>query len=87
MSTITMDLSSNEAAVVRKASARSVLHLVLGISILLGPFAYLVCRSVSDSFASGGQGLALIAFCVIGFELVWLVYGLISPLRKLLHDA
>ena len=82
MSTLTMDLHGEEAVATEKASGKSTVHPVLAASVLLGPLVYLVCRATSKTFAGGSQVLALIAFCVIGFELVWLTYGFVALVSK-----
>jgi hypothetical protein len=77
-----MDLKIEREVVAGKARSRSALHVVLTISLLCGPLAYLIWRAISESFAGGGQGLALAAFSVIGFEVVWLTYGFIALVNK-----
>ncbi len=82
MNTLTLDLSREESSVSPAASGVSGLRIALTVSILLGPLAWLVCRAISDRFTGSGQGWILLACCVIGFELVWLTYGLIVLVRK-----
>ncbi len=82
MDAITIGLQSEEAVATEKASGKSGVHPVLTVSVLLGPLVYLVCRATSQTFASGSQMLTLIAFFVIGFELVWLTYGFIALVSK-----
>ena len=82
MNTLTLDINSEESVVSPAASGVSGLRVALVVSILLGPLAWLVCRAISDRFIGSGQGWLLLACCVIGFELVWLTYGLIVLVRK-----
>jgi len=82
MRTLALDIKSEEAAVSAAPSGVSGVRVTLAVSILLGPVAWLFCRVISDRFIGGGQGWILPAFCVTGFELVWLAYGLILLVRK-----
>ncbi len=82
MNTLALDINSEESAVLPAPSGVSGVRMTLAVSILLGPVAWLVCRVISGQFVGGGQGLILLAFCVIGFELVWLAYGATLLIRK-----
>lgn len=82
MGTVTLDINSKEPAVSPAPSGLSGLRIVFALSVVLGPLAWLACRVASDRFIGSGQGWILPAFCVIGFELVWLTYGLILLVRK-----
>ena len=82
MSTLAMDINSENSAVSAAQSGVSGVRITLAISILLGPLVWLVCRAISGRFVGGGQGWILLAFCVIGFELVWLAYGVALLVRK-----
>lgn len=79
MRTLALDINSEESAV---SAVRSGVRITLAISLLLGAVAWLVCRAISGRFVGGGQGWVLLAFCVTGFELVWLTYGAIVLVRK-----
>ena len=82
MSTLALDINSKEFTVSPAVSGLSGVRVTLALSILLGPVAWLVCRAISGRFLGGGQGWVLLACCVIGFELVWLAYGVILLVRK-----
>ncbi len=82
MSTLALDIDSEESAVSPAPSGLLGVRITLALSILLGPLAWLACRVISDRFVGNGQGWILLAFCVIGFELVWLTYGVILLVRK-----
>ncbi len=82
MNTLTLDINGEEISVSPPASGMSGLRIALVVSVLLGPLSWLVCRAISDRFTGSGQGWILLACCVIGFELVWLTYGLIVLVRK-----
>ena len=82
MNTVALDINSKESAVSPAPLGLSGVRITLAVSILLGPLAWLACRVISDRFVGSGQGWILPAFCVIGFELVWLAYGLVLLVRK-----
>lgn len=82
MNTVALDINSEEFAVSPAPLSLLGARITLAVSILLGPVAWLVCRAISDRFVGVGQGWILPAFCVIGFELVWLAYGLVLLVRK-----
>ena len=82
MSTLAMDINSEDSAVSAARAGVSGVRITLAISILLGPLVWLVCRAISGRFVVGGQGWILLAYCVIGFELVWLTYGMAFLVRK-----
>ena len=82
MSTLALDINREESVVSPASLGLSGVRITLAISILLGPLAWLVCRALSDRFIGGGQGWMLLACCVIGFELVWLTYGVVLLARK-----
>ncbi len=82
MSLRALELSNEESAVLPAPLGVSGVRITLAVSILLGPVAWLVCRVISGQFVGGGQGWILLAFCVIGFELVWLAYGAALLVRK-----
>lgn len=84
--TFTMNMSE-ESLAPAQAGGGGAVYRVLGLSIVSGPLGYLACRALSEGFAGGDQGLALAAFCAIGFEAVWLVYGLILLIVKGLTAA
>jgi len=79
-STFTMDMSEESLAPARAGGGA--VYRVLGLSVVAGPLAYLVCRALSEGLAGEDQGLALAAFCAMGFEAVWLVYGLVLLIAK-----
>lgn len=82
MSMFALELSNEESAVSPAPSGVSGVRITLALSILLGPVAWLACRVISGRFVGGGQGWILLAFCVTGFELVWLAYGAALLVRK-----
>ncbi len=82
MNTVALDINSEESAVSPAPLSVSGVRITLAVSILLGPVAWLVCRAISARFVGVGQGWILPAFCVIGFELVWLAYGLVLLVHK-----
>ena len=82
MSMCAIELSNEDSAVSPAPSGLTGVRITLAISILLGPLAWLACRVISGRFIGGGQGWILLACCVIGFELVWLAYGVALLVRK-----
>ncbi len=75
MSMFAPELSNEDSAVLPAPSGLLGVRIVFALSVVLGPIVWLACRVISDRFVGSGQGWILLAFCVIGFELVWLTYG------------
>ncbi len=82
MRTLALDIDSEESAVSPAPSGLWGVRIVFALSVVLGPLAWLICRVISGRFVGSGQGWILLAFCVTGFELVWLAYGLVLLGRK-----
>lgn len=85
MNTLTMDLVGVETATHTKNIRAKSIPIVLVVSVLAGLFAYLIFRATSTVIARENQLLLLIAFIVIGFEMVWLAYGAFLGILKLLR--
>jgi hypothetical protein len=82
MCAVSIGFGEPDAADLAAHSRWGSLHVVGSISVLLGPLAYLVCRAMSESFASGSQFLALAVLCAVAFELTWLAYGVVALIEK-----
>ena len=80
-----MDLGSVETATHTKNIHAKSVPIVLAVSVLAGLFAYFIYRAAATAVTQDSQFILLVAFVAIGFELVWLAYGAVLGILKLLN--
>ena len=68
-------------------NAKLMIRLTLVVSLVMGPAVFLLCRWMNSYFASGEKLLALFALSVMGFESVWVIYGLGVLINKAVHNG
>lgn len=56
------------------------------ISMVAGPLLFMICSVRFASFAEGEKLLVLFAFSILGFELVWLLYGVAALLNRAVYN-
>ena len=58
---------------------------MIGLSLLSGPVLFVIYCMTNGAFEDGQKFLALFVFIVMGFELTWVVYGLVTWIRGAFH--
>jgi len=67
-------------------NAKWMIRLTMIVSLVIGPAVFFLCSWMNSDFASGEKLLALFALSVMGFESVWIVYGLGVLINKAVHN-
>ena len=62
-----------------------VVALAVVSNILLGPVVFFICSSLAPELFQNDKLIVFIAFLCMGFELVWIFYGLGVLINKGLH--
>jgi len=63
------------------------IRLTMIVSLVIGPAVFILCNWMNSDFASGEKLLVLFALLVMGFESVWIVYGLGVLINKAVHNS
>jgi len=84
--TVTIHIGNVACPMIHVDNAKWMTRLTMIASLMIGPAAFLLCRWMNSDFASGEKLLALFALSVMGFESVWIIYGLGVLINKAVHN-
>jgi len=84
--TVTVHVGNVACPMIHVVNAERMIRLTMIVSLMIGPAVFLLCRWMNSDFASGEKLLALFALSVMGFESMWIVYGLGVLINKAVHN-
>ena len=83
---VTVHVGNISRPIVHVDNTKWMMGLMLIVSLIIGPAVFFLCRWMNSDFASGEKLLVLSALLVIGFESVWVLYGLGVLMNKAVHN-